>query len=176
MKLTIKEVLEVLENGMIVTDYAGDVANLLINKPKNYRILYDNNIDLWSIVDATKMEHQEMAEVIAKSGFVDLSPDKKYHGWSIREMRNCFDYDDDYEDYEVYADFWFDQRYVVGCIFVPDNADFNDSYAGVFYSWGLKITTGTIYAKEKGDLTDYGILEDLYKVLERRDLIISQNN
>lgn len=175
MKLRIKEGLEVLDNGIIVTDYAGDIANLLVNKPKNYRITYDNNIDVWSIVDSTKMEHREMAEVVAKSGFVDLSPDKKYHGWSIREMRNNFDYED-YEDCEVYADFWFDRRYIVGCIFVPDNADFNDRYAGMFYSWDLKIPTGTIYAREKGDLTDHGILEDLYKVLERRGLIISQDN
>ena len=176
MKLELKERLEVLDNGMIVTDYAGDIVKLLINKPKNYRITYDNNIDLWTIVDSMKMEHREMAEYVAKSGFVDLSPDKKYHGWSLKEIRSEFDYDSDYDDCEAYADFWFGQRYIVGCIFVPDNADFNDKYAGMFYSYDLKIPTGTIYSREKGDMTDYGIFRDLYKVLERRDLIISQGN
>lgn len=174
MKLTIKEGLEVLENGMIVTDYAGDVANLLINKPKNYRILYDANIDLWAIAESYNIEHKDMSAYIAKSGFID--PTKKYHGWSVDEIRGCFDYDDDYEDFEVYSDFFFDQRCVVGCIFAPNDTEFGEPYTESFYSWDTKIPTGTIYSREKDDMTEHGVLEDLYKVLERRDLIISQNN
>lgn len=56
------------EGGFFVTSSGYDIINLLKNKPKVYRILYDSNLDLYMICDANDAIHQEMLEKAYKNG------------------------------------------------------------------------------------------------------------
>lgn len=165
MKIRIKEGLEVLENGITVTDYVGDIVNFLINKPKNYRVVYDSNIDLWAIIDSTRMTHAMIIEYLAKSGFVD------FRKVGIDRIRDEDEDYDGYEDYEVYCDYYYGlKRKVAGLIFVPNNSTFTDTYAGEMYEYPTEITTGTIYTNTAYDMK--GIFRELYDKLTQRDLLV----
>lgn len=65
----INERLQRLGNDMFITDYAGDIVNLLVNKPKAYRFLYDAQADLYMICDAWDHIHLEMVEQAFKKGW-----------------------------------------------------------------------------------------------------------
>ena len=164
MQLRIKEGLEILENGITVTDYVGDIVNFLVNRPKNYRVVYDSNIDLWAIIDSTKMTHAMIVEYLAKSGFVDF---RKFNIDEIIEEDEDYE---DYEDYEIYCDYYYGlKRLVAGLIFVPNNSTFTDTYAGEMYEYPTHIKTGTIYTNERYDMRT--IFNELYSKLEQRDLL-----
>ena len=62
MKLKILERLQKLGSDMFITDYAGDIVNLLVNKQKEYRFLYDAQADLYMICNAFDYIHSEMVE------------------------------------------------------------------------------------------------------------------
>lgn len=68
MKL-IYERLEKLGSDMFISNYAGDIVNLLVNKPKSYRFLYDVQADLYMICDAWKYIHLNMVEQAFKEGW-----------------------------------------------------------------------------------------------------------
>lgn len=69
MKLKINERLQKLGSDMFITDYAGDIVNLLVNKPKAYRFLYDAQADLYMICDAWDYIHMDMVEEAFASGW-----------------------------------------------------------------------------------------------------------
>ena len=75
MKLKIKERLQKLSDDIFYTDYAGDIANLLANKPKEYRFLYDAQADLYMICQAFDYIHMDMVEEAFESG---LYEDQEY--------------------------------------------------------------------------------------------------
>ena len=56
------ERLKELGGDMFYTDYAGDIVNLLVNKPRAYRFLYDAQADLYIICDAWDYTHLDMVE------------------------------------------------------------------------------------------------------------------
>ena len=64
----VNETLEKLDNGFI-TKSAYDIANLLKNKPKEYRILYDNRIKMYMIGDANDVIHHQLMEKAFKQGY-----------------------------------------------------------------------------------------------------------
>jgi hypothetical protein len=65
----IREKIEKHENGIIVTDYVGDIVNLLINKPKPYRIVYLPEWDVYGIGDAYKFIHGNIQDVLKEFGY-----------------------------------------------------------------------------------------------------------
>lgn len=69
MKLKILERLQRLRSDMFITDYAGDIVNLLVNKQKEYRFLYDAQADLYMICDAFDYIHMDMVEEAFNEGW-----------------------------------------------------------------------------------------------------------
>jgi hypothetical protein len=69
MKLKILERLQKLDDDMFITDYAGDIVNLLVNKQKEYRFLYDAQADLYMICDAFDYIHMDMVEEAFNDGW-----------------------------------------------------------------------------------------------------------
>lgn len=58
---SLNETLHKMRNGFI-TNTPQDIVNLLKNKPKEYRILYDKNIDMYMIGDAEDVTHYDMIQ------------------------------------------------------------------------------------------------------------------
>ena len=75
MKLKIKERLQKLSDDIFYTDYAGDIANLLANKPKEYRFLYDAQADLYMICPAFDYIHMDMMNKAFRSGLYEDQKD-----------------------------------------------------------------------------------------------------
>ena len=65
----INERLQRLGSDMFITDYAGDIVNLLVNKPNAYRFLYDAQADLYMICDAWNYIHLDMVKQAFKEGW-----------------------------------------------------------------------------------------------------------
>lgn len=65
-----KQVNESLKNegGFFITNSGRDILNLLQNKPKEYRIVYDANLNLFMICDANEGIHQDMLEKAYNNG------------------------------------------------------------------------------------------------------------
>ena len=61
---------KVADGDVLLTDYAGDIANLLVNKPKSYRILWDKHDDVYLIADAMSYIHEEMIEKALEEGWL----------------------------------------------------------------------------------------------------------
>lgn len=79
-----------MNSDVFLTDYVGDVVNLILNKPSNYRITYiPNNIypgsgtdgDIYLIADSDDYIHGEMLEVAIENGWLPnlVSNMRKYH-------------------------------------------------------------------------------------------------
>ena len=68
--IIIRESLHSVDDGILISDYVGNIVDLLDNKPKPYRILYDAQADLWIISD----------DVVNKMHF-DLLQQAWKHGW-----------------------------------------------------------------------------------------------
>lgn len=66
------EKFEEIEEGIYTTNSAYDVLNRLKNKPSSYRVIYDNNINLYIIGDAFDYIHLDLLEATYRSGFYPL--------------------------------------------------------------------------------------------------------
>lgn len=71
------------------TDYAGDVANFLINKPAHYRIFYYPKSDLYVIGDANGFTHYDFYRIAKLLGLIPEN--------------SRFSHRVDYSDYDVGA-------------------------------------------------------------------------
>lgn len=118
--------------GVLLTDYVGDVVNLLVNKPKPYRLCYLEFDDVWLIADAMTYLHEEMIEVAANEGWLPKTVDfmKKYH--------------------ETVSDI--DANRSVNLIFLTDEAleqfgSYTDPYATTEFGYEFPITTGSVFTK-----------------------------
>ena len=69
MKLRIKEGIKQIDSGIYITDYVGDVVNLLINKPKPYRLVWNKIDDVYGIGDAYKYIHGNIEDAMLKQGY-----------------------------------------------------------------------------------------------------------
>jgi hypothetical protein len=77
IRLHINESLEQLEPDMFVTDYVGDIVNLLVNKPKQYRILWDFSTDVYAIGDANTYIHRDLLYAIKDAGYAQTYNNNK---------------------------------------------------------------------------------------------------
>lgn len=122
-----------LDNGgVLLTDYAGDVVNLLVNKAKPYRICYMDMDDVYLIADAMTYLHEEMIEVAVQDGWLPNTSEfmQKYH--------------------ETVEDI--DANRSVNLVFLPDDAlenfgSYTDPYATSEFGYEYPITTGSIFTK-----------------------------
>lgn len=160
MKRYIKASLHKLESdNIILTDYAGDIVNLLLNKPKCYRIVYvpsdiygssKNDGDIYLIGDAIQFLHEDLLEIAVYEGwFPYLSQDmKKFH-----------------EDVG-YLDMYRTMNYVFLTNDEIDEAYSNPygKYAFAEYNYEYKLPTGSIFTKWKNfEIRD----PDLYQAFSK---------
>lgn len=66
---SLNEKLEELEQGMYATQSAYDILNLMKNKPKAYRIVFDTNNKYYFIGDAYNYIHQDILEAAYNAAF-----------------------------------------------------------------------------------------------------------
>jgi hypothetical protein len=127
MKLKIREKLQKLGNDMFITDYAGDIAQLLANKPKQYRFLYDAQADLYMICDAWDYIHMDMMEQAFKSGWY-ADQDEFIKKLLDMDRYNGLNYWDEVYDNYIPVD-EFDDEFLS---MLSDNVDRDDEN---IYSW-----------------------------------------
>lgn len=136
------------EGGFFITSSGNDIINLMKNKPKEYRIVYDSNLDLYMICDANDAIHQEMLE-------------KAYNNGLYYNMEEFIDSLGIFQNYiEVGQDGGWDddgneiESYLYYMIFDPSNTwavgddDYNEVYNlsfGNLFTRGCDITETPFY-------------------------------
>lgn len=155
MKLQIAESLKKLNGGdILLTDYSGDIVNLLVNKPKSYRIIYNKHDDVYLICDAMEYIHEEMTEIAIDEGWL---PNTK----EFMRQRNM-----DVDEY--------DSQQSENIIFI-DSADIEDAFSNPYgayatseYSYEFPIESGSIFTKGNfGSGYFENAFPDLYSKLHR---------
>jgi hypothetical protein len=149
-KLT--ESLQRLASNAFITDSPYQVRDLLMNKPKLYRILYDRNIDMYMIGDGMDYIHWDLIEAAYEQGY--------YY-----KMDNFIDEIgtlDNYVEFGQGGQFLDDQEiesYLIYMVFAPDDDWFSLGEDG--YQFKYPLSFGTIYTRDS-------YLEDcdLYKVVK----------
>ena len=178
----IKERLQKLGSDMFITDYAGDIVNLLVNKPKEYRFLYDAQADLYMIGDAFNHIHFDMLKKAFDDGWYESQKefiDEWVCGWFkhcapdyFDHAQNGFEFDEDDErDFDL-INCDYDDSYVypwVYCfVFVPSGGsdeDMNDWLTDDGYENTYKFSFGTVYTR------NFALKEcsDIERALKRAD-------
>ena len=69
MKLHIQEGIKQVDSGMFITDYVGDVVNLFVNKPRPYRVVYNQVDDVYGVGDAYKYIHIDIENALIANGY-----------------------------------------------------------------------------------------------------------
>lgn len=162
-KLFINETLEEIAPSTYCTDRAQDIANWIVNKPKPYRILYDKKYDVWCIADALSQTHKDMSIDMFDTDTKYLYGVARHLDDDIAKMREEGKFNDGYTDAEVYSDYQFEHRNLVGMIFVPNNMSYRDYEDSGFYENETRIKTGTMFTLYPFNST--GVFKDLYAKL-----------
>ena len=141
------------DGGILLTDYAGDIANLLINKPKSYRILWNKHDDVYLVADAMTYIHEEMTEKALEEGWLPKTQE-------VMKKRNM-----DVDEY--------DKFFSENIIFISKD-EMESTFSKNFYSMAMSeygyeypIKTGSVFTKGdfgSGYLSRY--FGDLYKRLK----------
>ena len=151
------------------TDYVGDVVNWFINKPKPYRFVYDDEHGIWCVADANTWLHDDMAEEMIGSGYIQLTEQEitTINDWFSRKY-NTAKYNPPFKvKAQMYgygpAGDWF-----AGGMFVPNGSDYEDE--GTFtYTEIVPIESGLILLLHQDELSGYGVFRDLYYNLKNRN-------
>jgi len=151
-KPTIKESIEKVDD-ILVFDYVGDLVNILLNKPKPYRICYDPKNDIYGLGDAYKYIHGYIEDAMRSLGYEPrvIKGATNELGWELPDRT----------DY-------------VECTFIPYDCADDSWQVGGFVGERSKpfyISTGFILMG--GNKTPQKSLPDLYKVLERRNAVLN---
>ena len=144
---------KIADGDVLLTDYAGDIANLLVNKPKSYRILWDKHDDVYLIANAMSYIHEEMIEKALEEGWLPKTQE-------VMKERNM-----DVDEY--------DKFFSENIIFIPKD-EMEDTFGKNFYRMAMSdygyeypIKTGSVFTK--GDFgSEYlsRYFGDLYKRLK----------
>jgi hypothetical protein len=125
---------QLADGDVLLTDYAGDIVNLLVNKPKPYRIVYNDIDDVYLIADAHDYLHLDMIQIALDEGYTPKSAEfmKKY-GESAE---------------------YFDSNRTVNLVFLPTEnigsfGDYPDIYYTMEFGYEFPITTGSVFTKDK---------------------------
>lgn len=185
MKLKIREKLQRLSGDMFYTDYAGDIVNLLVNKPKEYRFLYDAQADLYMICDAWEHIHMDMMNQAFRSGLYEDQKDflndtigfynrgmyQDYFSFGTETIELEEDEEDRWVSPEQFSDnvakdenFIYPWIYCFG--FLPNgNEEDEKDLINDGYDHTYKFSFGKVYTRDF-DLSD---CEDLQRALNRAD-------
>ena len=183
MKL-IYERLEKLGSDMFISNYAGDIVNLLVNKPKAYRFLYDAQADLYMICDAWDYIHLDMVRKAFREGWYLTQKDfiDEFVGeYSPRYADGYFDTAvnfgfeiDDYAELdqslisdavardEVCVYHWI---YCFGFVPVGEDDESDETLRSDGYDHSYKFSYGTVYTRDF-DLSD---CDEMQTALNRAD-------
>ena len=149
-KLT--ESLQRLASNAFITDSPYQIRDLLVNKPKLYRILYDKNIDRYMIGDGMDVIHWDLIEAAYDQGYYYKMDD------FIDEIGTL----DNYVEFGQGGQFIDDKEiesYLIYMVFSPDEDSFYLGEDG--YQFKYPLSFGTIYTRDSY-LDDC----DLYKVVK----------
>ena len=183
--ISLKESLGELLNGeAFITDSSYQVRDLLMNKPKPYRILYDSNIDSYMICDANDWIHHDMLEDAFKRGYYlkagkDPKIDEKVRGYINNFLHHYHSYIYNYADLGHDGYYWtVDEneneiekdigQYLLYIVFVPSGVDEEDvaySPSSDGYDEEYYYTFGTIYTRD----ADSDIIDkcELFNILSK---------
>ena len=131
--------------GILVFDYVGDLVNVLVNKPKLYRISYDPQNDVYGLADAYKYTHCAIADALFGLGYKTKFMSSEEHNTASYYPYDCKLFDTEADDYTIGG-------------FVGERG------------FPTYITTGVILTYEDTLEED---MPDLYRVLTDRGLLIS---
>lgn len=153
MKLKIRESFKRLENDLFITDYVGDIVNLLLNKPKPYRITYIKYDDLYIIANAETNVHYDMTDKVMELGYL---PNAKEF------MDQCNIDLDEFDGYHT------DNLIFLTDIDLENFGSYTDKYATAEFGYEYPITTGSIFTKSKFSRNYFKRqLPDLYTKLQK---------
>lgn len=149
-KLT--ESLQRLAPNAFITDSPYQIRDLLINKPKLYRILYDSNIDMYMIGDGQEVIHWDLIRAARRLGY-------------YAEMESFIDELGDLDNYVEFGgggQFLDDEEiesYLIYMVFSPDDEEFILGEDG--YQFQYQLPFGYMFTRDS-------YLEDcdLYKVVK----------
>ena len=148
----LQERLERIKPEMWVTDNPYDIKRIIENKPKQYRILYDKNLDLYAICDSERYIHYDMIERLDRMGYLYKMQD------FIEEIGTLENYIEFGQDGGWLDDNWV-EPYLIYMVFTnkDDFALGDDDYDKEY-----KYPFGTIFTRHS-DLEDC----ELYTILEK---------
>lgn len=171
----IRESLTQIDSGLYCTDYAGDIANWLLNKPKPYRIIYDSYFDVWCIADANTWTHDKMAKEMFSSGYIEEVANKDKLEKFLSDANEHFSKyvtGVKFSNRELYKSYGFSQLYLEGCMFIPNSDNYDNYEESKFYSYEIRLTTGILFVYDMFMFSPQGHYKDLYNALERRNAIL----
>lgn len=148
----LNESLHKLGSNCFITNSPYDIKNLIMNKPKLYRILYDSNIDMYMIGDGSEVIHWTMLKEAYEQGYYanyEEYIDSLGSLYNYFDVGMCGDYNDD-KDVDPFL--WF-------IVTSPDKESWvlgDDSFDREYHS-----PYGNIFTRDC-DLKDI----ELYKVLK----------
>ena len=156
------ESLHKLGSNCFITDSPYDIKNLIMNKPKLYRILYDSNIDMYMIGDGNEIIHWDMINEARKLGYYANQEE------FIDELGGTLDNYVETGIYGIYEDEIEVDPYLIYIIYSPDEEEFRLGEDG--YQARYPLENGVIYTRDS-------YLEDcdLYKVLKVHSNIINED-
>lgn len=155
----IQERLEKHDSGIIITDYVGDIVNLLINKPKPYRIVYDTVYDIYGIGDAYNFIHGDIQDVLKEYGYEEKTThtvtlrSKKVNNYVVKNHEVKSQVLLSFEPYSTH-----DMSWEIGG-FVGERAS------------SCYITTGVILTTSPLDIK----VPDLYNNLKKRNFLLDES-
>lgn len=161
---SICERFEEVEPGIFFSDYVGDIVNLMLNKPKVYRGLYDSRFDCYALADANLIVHDDLVELLWDNGYVrqfmSEEDQNKVHNFS-RVINGT-----DAQKYRLSS--YKDMEYF---IFVPYDENDGEQSLDSYYDENLQITSGNIWVHDTICFSRGGKLRDMYDKLDTIDAI-----
>ena len=154
------ERLESVSDDVYITDSVRDIVNLLLYKPKPYRIIYDSRYGVWGIGDANIITHYDLKYDIGASNYLVQFPE--FNTFIDNERKRIRDRYFNPRLFDaiqgmlssgtIYAN-----DLVGGIMFYPH--DYVETDESMFYPYRTEITSGYILTSEQDELeTDYAPL------------------
>lgn len=161
--MIILERLEPVSDSVFITESAQDIANLLVNKPKPYRIVYDSSYDIWGIGDANLVTHDDLKFAIGDSGYLVQFPefntfiDNERKRIRDRYLTGAGRMRDDVVRQMLSAGEIYANSAIGGIMFYP--TDYDEPEETMYYPYRIPIVSGTILTSNANELEkDYAPL------------------
>lgn len=164
----LSESLHRLDSNCFITDSPYDIKNLLLNKPKLYRILYDANIDMYMIGDGREIIHHDLLEKAFELGYyAELETDKNFHNiirtYAISKLPRAYGSGGVRGIYNDIGNSLVCGPYLIYMVFSPDERGFFLGLDG--YDDVLEFNFGSLFLRD----ADQGLVNncDLIRLLQK---------